>query len=289
MPTKTRWNSQPLDMWQAKYATGKFIVLNGHLTHYTEKGEGPAVILLHGWFHDSQMWNRNIDALAQRSRVYAIDLWGFGYSTREIMDWDYKLYAHQLQAFMDNLGIQRASLVGHSMGAGVSVFFCTQDQERVAKLVLVSPAGLPNPSPLIADAALQRSLKQLVLNGEKSRRLLLDTMFIYNSDSISDDWFNELTRFHEIKGTNEVLIGSLKRNFFDGLSTEIEELGEMNVPALIIWGRHDKSVTPEVGIKMHNVLKGSQLEFFEESGHCANYEQPDRFNETVIRFLQREH
>lgn len=288
MSKKIRWNNQPLDIWRAKYAKGKFINLNGHSTHYIEKGDGPPVILLHGWFHDSQMWNKNIDALAQRFRVYAIDLWGYGYSTREVLDWDYELYHCQLQAFMDSLDIQHASLVGHSMGAGICILFSTQHRERVSQLVLVSPAGLPDPSPLLDEAALQRPLKELVLNGEKSRRLLLDTMFTYNPDSISDDYFDELTRFHEIMGTNEVLIGSLKRNFFDRLSTEIKELGEMDVPILIAWGRHDKSVSPELGIKMHKVLRNSRLEFFENSAHCANYEQPERFNETVMRFLHGE-
>ena len=62
----------------------------------------------------------------------------------------------------------------------------------------------------------------------------------------------------------------------------------MNVPVLIIWGRHDKSVSPELGIKMHEILRNSRLEFFEDSAHCANYEQPERFNETVMRFLDKE-
>ncbi|GAH93034.1 unnamed protein product, partial [marine sediment metagenome] len=83
---KITWNSQPVDKWRRKYAPGKFIDLGGHITHYIEKGDGHPVILLHGWFHDLQMWSRNIDALAKSFKVYAIDLWGFGYSTREILD-----------------------------------------------------------------------------------------------------------------------------------------------------------------------------------------------------------
>ena len=79
MCKKIRWNSQPLDVWRAKYARGKFINIDGHSTHYMEKGNGPLVILLHGWFHDNQMWNKNVDLLASRFRVYTIDFWGFGY------------------------------------------------------------------------------------------------------------------------------------------------------------------------------------------------------------------
>lgn len=65
---------------------GKFIELGGHSTHYVERGAGEPVILIHGFFYDSYTWSNNLDALADRFKVYALDLWGFGYSTREPMD-----------------------------------------------------------------------------------------------------------------------------------------------------------------------------------------------------------
>ena len=71
------WNSQPLEERASKYAPGKFIDLDGLSTHYIEKGSGEPVILLHGFFFDTYMWDKNIDALAERFKVYAIDLWGF--------------------------------------------------------------------------------------------------------------------------------------------------------------------------------------------------------------------
>jgi pimeloyl-ACP methyl ester carboxylesterase len=285
MSRQSRWSTQPLDIWRERYANGTFINLAGHATHYVEKGEGAVAILLHGWFHDCQMWNRNIDALASRFTVYAIDLWGFGYSTREIMDWGYPLYADQLINFMDALGIDKASLVGQSMGAGTSILFCTRQPERVDKLVLVSPAGLPNYSPPIDAVALQRCLRKLILGLDDSRRLVLKTMFIYDESCIMGEYFEDLTRFHEIQGTNEALIGNLRNDFFDKLLPEISFLGEMETPTLIVLGRHDKSISPELGEKMQRILKGSRLEIIEESGHCPNYEQPARFNQIVVDFL----
>ena len=90
------WNSQPLDVWASKYAPDKFIDLDGRRTHYIEKGEGNPVILLHGFFYDSYLWAANIDALAKNFKVYALDLWGFVYSTREPLDYDYQLYVDQV-------------------------------------------------------------------------------------------------------------------------------------------------------------------------------------------------
>ncbi len=115
------WNSQPLDKMADRHANGKFIELDGNTTHYIEKGEGDPVILIHGFFYDSYMWNNNIDVLAEKFKVYAIDLWGFGYSTREPMDYGYPLYARQLDLFMDALNLPHASLIGQSMGGGTII------------------------------------------------------------------------------------------------------------------------------------------------------------------------
>ncbi|MEE8372329.1 MAG: alpha/beta fold hydrolase, partial [Dehalococcoidia bacterium] len=147
------WNSQPLDEWSDKHATGKFIDLGGNSTHYVEKGEGEPVILVHGFFYDSYMWNKNIDALAKRFKVYALDLWGFGYSSRDPMDYSYPLYADQLLGFMDALNIQKASLVGQSMGGGTCILFAVRHRDRVNKMILVDPAGMPNPLPLLGKMA----------------------------------------------------------------------------------------------------------------------------------------
>src|SRR5262244_1247513 len=116
MPEFIHWNSQPLDSWAKTHAQGKFIDLDGHQTHYIEKGEGEPIILLHGFLYDSYLWGANIDALARHFKVYALDLWGWGYSTRAALDYGYQLYASQVLLFMDALGIRRASLVGQSMG-----------------------------------------------------------------------------------------------------------------------------------------------------------------------------
>jgi len=280
------WSSQPLEAMRERYAEGSFIKLDGHSTHYIEKGDGPAVILVHGWFHDSRMWARNIDALAARFRVYALDLWGFGYSTRRAMDWGYPLYASQIIRFMDALGIEKASLVSQSMGAGASMLFATQYRDRVEKLVLVSPAGLPNSASFSDKPTLRQCLKALLLNLDSSRQLILKTMFVYEEASIDDVYFEELTRFHQIKGTNEVLLDILQKDFFGTLPLKIGRLGAMSIPILIVCGKHDKAISPGLAEKTHHMLKGSRLEVMEQCAHCANYEQPDRFNRLAIDFLK---
>jgi pimeloyl-ACP methyl ester carboxylesterase len=281
------WNSQPLDAWAKKYATGKFITLDGHSTHYIEKGAGEPVILIHGFFFNSYMWNKNIDALADTCKVYAIDLWGFGYSTRDPMDYGYPLYADQLLKFMDALDIQKASLIGQSMGGGTSIFFSVNHRERVNKLILVDPAGMSNPLPIVGKITNLPKVGEFLL-GIKSdfyRKMVLSTTFIHDKGIITESYFENATRFHKIKGTNEVSLKILRKQFFHTLSDEIHRLGEMDVPILIIFGRQDKAVPLERGEEMHNILRGSRLEIFENAGHCPHDEQSQKFNQLAVDFL----
>lgn len=281
------WNSKPVDEWRRKYAPGKFICLDGHITHYIERGEGEPIILLHGWFHDSQMWAKNIDALAKRFKVYAMDLWEFGYSTREPVDHGYPLYANQLLKFMDALNIKQASLMGQSMGAGTSILFCTQHRERVKKMVLVASGGMPNPPLLMTRITCLPGIGEFLFRLGGSRKGILKSVFIHNEKSIGGGYFEDLTRFHQIKGSTEALLRSLRKNFFDKLLNEIRRLGEMDVSILIVWGRHDRSIRLDIGLRIHEILKGSRLEILEQSAHCPNYEESEEFNNIVLNFLSK--
>ena len=287
MSQSVRWNSQPLDLWADKYAQGKFIDLGGRKTHYIEKGEGKPLILLHGFFYDSHLWADNIDALAQRFKVYALDLWGCGYSAREPLDFGYPQYAEQLRLFMDAMGIERASFVGQSMGAGTVIKFCVQHRHRVEKLVLVSAAGLPNPLPAMAKFFNLPMIGEFFmgLNTDAFRKIALKDVFIYDRTLVTDRYFDDVTRPQKIENTIEAGLKIQRNEFFDTLGEEISALGEMDVPTLLVWGREDKAIPLRLGREMHRLLKGSQLEILDNAGHVSNFEQAARFNQLAVGFL----
>ena len=279
------WNSRPLDEWSQKYASGKFVDLDGHITHYIEMGDGEPVILLHGYFYDSLQWSKNLEALAKEFKVYALDLWGFGYSTREPMDYDYYLYANQLLKFMDALGIEKASLVGQSMGGGTGILFCTQHPERVNKVILVASGGLPNPPKLMSRIACIPGVGEFLFRLKGSRKGILKANFVYDENKLTDEYVESVTRFHKVKGTTQVLLKVLRRQFWDTLSEEIHTLGTTGLPILIVWGRQDQSIPVKLAQEMHRILKGSRLEIIDQAGHCPNDEQPEVFNRLAIEFL----
>jgi len=281
------WNSQPLDEWARKNVPGKFVELDGHFTHYIEKGEGEPVILLHGFFYDTYMWNNNMASLAEKYKVYALDLWGFGYSSREPMDYGYPLYASQLLKFMDALNIKNASLIGQSMGGGIIIFFCIQHRDRVNKVVLVDAAGLTNPLPLMGRIANLPNVGEFMygLNNNFFRKMALKTTFLYDKAHVTDNYFENVTRFHKIEGTTEVMLKILRKQFFDTLEDEIHILGEMDVPILVVWGRDEVAIPVERGQEMHRLLKGSRFEIIDGAGHCPHDEQSEIFNRLARDFL----
>jgi pimeloyl-ACP methyl ester carboxylesterase len=124
MPEFIPWNSRVLDEWREKYAQGNFISLNGRSTHYIEKGNGNTVILMHGFTMELHTWIH--------------------------IDYDYKLYTEQLLLFMDAMAINKASVIGHSMGGGTAINFSVNHRDRVNKLILVDAAGMPSSLPLRA-------------------------------------------------------------------------------------------------------------------------------------------
>ncbi len=281
------WNSQRLEDWATKYASGKFINLNGRKTHYIEKGKGKPLILLHGFFYDSYLWAENIDVLAEKFKVYALDLWGFGYSTRDKLDYDYQLYVEQVLLFMDSLNLSRASIIGQSMGGGTAILFTVQHKERINKLLLVAPSGLPNPLPLTAQFFKLPLIGELLLGLRNNfiRRKNLTDFWIYNKQLLNETYFENVTRFHKIHNTNEVLLKILRKQFFGRLKDEINSLASMEIPTLLVWGRKDKAIPLCRGKQMQDILKDARLEVMENAGHVPNFERAEEFNQLAIDFL----
>lgn len=281
------WNSQSLASWSQKHAKGKFIDLDGRSTHYIQRGEGEPIILIHGFNLDLNTWTNNFDALAANHSVYAIDLWGSGYSTREPMDPGYPLYTEQLRLFMDALVIDKATLVGHSIGGGTAISFAVKYPDRVDRLVLVDPTGIPNPPPLRSKFFTLPGVGEFLLsiNNNYFRRKNLRDLWFHEKDRLTAKVFDGLTQFQKVEGSSEILLQILRKDFFHTLSKEIHRLSLLSIPTLIVWGRHDVSIPLEVGQEMHRILEGSVFEVIENGGHMPNWDAPDQFNQVVLAFL----
>lgn len=282
------WDSRPLDEWRAKRASGITIDLDGLSTHYIDKGQGETVILIHGFYQDLNTWIHNIDTLARNFRVYAYDLWGLGYSTRQALDYGYPLYVNQLALFMDTLGIKKAHLVGHSIGGGTAIAFSVQHQERIKKLILVDATGIPRALPFRSKIFNLPNIGELLLslNSDFIRKKTFLDLWIHNKEILTPKLFDKLFGFQKVEGTSKSMLAMLRKEFFHTLSTEIDQLGQLAIPIMLVWGENDKSIPLDTGKEMFRRLNGNRFETIFNAGHMPNFEVPDKFNQHVLDFLQ---
>jgi 2-hydroxy-6-oxo-octa-2,4-dienoate hydrolase len=189
---------------------------------------------------------------------------------------------------MDALEIPQASLIGQSMGGGTIINFTISNRERVNKIILVDVAGMPNRLPIMGRISNLPILGEFMygLNNNLLRKMTLGNTFLHNKHIITEEYFENATRFHKIKGTTDVMLHVTRKQFFDTLIEEIRKLSLLDVPILIVWGREEKSIPLAVGEEMHKILKGSRLEILDQAGHCAHDDQSTLFNQQALEFLE---
>lgn len=248
-------------------------------TNYHEAGSGPPVILLHGsgagvsaWTN----WRRVIPALASDFRVIAPDIAGFGYTERKPETvYDMKLWVRHLLAFMDALGIARASLVGNSFGGSVALAAAARFPDRFDRLVLMgAPCGKFTMTPGLASSW------DFTPSLENMRQVAAH--FPYDPAVVTDELVAERYQTSLIPGAQEALRKLLAKPNSDG-ETELSGLPESVVatiahPLLVLHGRDDKVVPPELGHRIARAAPNADLHIFARCGHWV---QAERFEDFV--------
>lgn len=269
-------------------APGRFIDLPSGRCHYEEVGEGPPVLLVHGFLYSSFEWAPVMAQIGAAHRALAVDLFGWGYSERdERRLYDYVLYANQLLELMDALEIERAALIGQSMGGGTAIRFAVEHPDRVERLVLVDAASLPNPTPLVGRIFALPMVGELLLTtgGNAMIGRQLKDFWFYDKRHVTPEYVDRVARPLRIKGSSWTALAILRHLDFGSQEDLVTRLAGVDCPKLIVWGRQDKAVPLALGERMHEMLPGSELLILDEAGHTPHEEQPDEFLERVMPFL----
>lgn len=275
----------------AKWAKGKFVTVDNKKVHYLEQGEGQPIILIHGFLYNTVMWKKNIEDLAKKFKVYAVDLWGWGYSERlKDLNYSFEGYARQVIGFMDALKIPKASLVGQSMGGGTSVYAAAHFPDRIDKLILVDPAVIPYPMTttgrIYQFPYVGEFLNALPGNGLIKKNI--QTVWFYDSKKVTDDYVEEVARPLTIQGSLDGLMFILRNVLKEPyVEPEAQKLAQLNKPILIVHGREDKAVPLDRSQKLNALWKGSELVIFEKAGHTPHEEHPEKFNPLAVEFLSK--
>lgn len=245
------------------------------------------VILIHGVMDSAFHWHKNIAALAEHHRVWAIDLVGFGFSSRPtVPNYSLKMYARHVHEFMDAHGIARASIVGHSLGGAVTLEFAHDYPERVDKLILISPATfLLQFRPQVKLAAQLPGVTRAIIGyALTSRRARMASWRGAVGDPSHVDLGESEIRLRpqRVKGNVEALIAMLGSPHFSDLP---DGLSRIAAPTLILWGKNDHVVPLRHGGYHARGLPNAELVVLEGAGHIPQNEYPTAVNRLLIDFL----
>ena len=264
---------------QINAQTPKEITIYGQKIHYIEAGSGATnVILLHGLGGSSQVWQFNIGPLAEKYHVFVPDQIGFGKSDKPLVNYRIRTYVDFLDQFYKQLKIERATLVGNSMGGWIAAIYAATYPERVDKLVLADAGGYAPPKDF--DTRAFFALNPTTREGMK----VLSARVFYNKAFLSDAAIDQAMAARVAAGdgfTIKSITESIIRgeDFLDDLVKTIKH------PTLIVWGREDGLIPLSEGERFHKDITGSTMIVFDHCGHVPNIEKAGEFNAAVIKFL----
>jgi len=238
------------------------VVLNQGLVHYEAIGRGTGpLIFLHGWLGSWRYWVPAMEELSITRRTYAFDLWGFGDSEKH-RDYSIDAYVDLLQAFLDEMGIRRAGLIGHSLGGLIALHFAAQSPERVEQVMGVSV-------PLVGSA-IDNAFAGFSGNGDALARLVARRAS-----------FPEVER-EARKADLDAITTSMR-------SVRRHDLRDVYVPSyvplLLVHGEEDPLIQPPRPEWLRNLAQNARIVTLTGARHFPMLEAKNRFNRLLMAFL----
>jgi pimeloyl-ACP methyl ester carboxylesterase len=249
----------------------------GRSIRYYEAGTGPTVIFLHGLGADSSSWAANLRPTAGKFHNLALDQIGFGESDKPFLEYKIETFVEFLAAFMDELNIPKATLVGNSLGGWIAADFAARFPDRVDRLVLVDAAGLAPAGPPRTGPV------DLNVTSISSARRILGLVF-YNRQMITDDAVRTVFEKH-LRNNDGYTIQRVLANAFAFPQFEDAKVGSIKARTLVVWGREDALIPLESGERYAKAIPGAKLVVFDECGHVPQLEKADEFNKALLEFL----
>lgn len=268
---------------QAQAPVSKEVEIYGQRIHYLEAGSsGPVVILLHGLGGDATNWAMTVPALAAKYRVFVPDQIGFGKSDKPAMNYKVATLVEFLDVFCRKLGIEKATLVGNSLGGWTAAAFAIEHPEKVEKMVLVDAAGYS--SKRWGGPELSRELYG-VLNPSTPAEMKQAFGLVFYNKSFTADAFIEQAFTNKLKRGDGATINSFIESFIRGESFLDDKVKTIKAPTLIIWGREDGLTPVAIGKAFDEDIPDSELVVIDKCGHVPQLENPALFNAALLKFL----
>jgi pimeloyl-ACP methyl ester carboxylesterase len=272
----------------------QYRVIHGYQRAFIHAGQGPALLLIHGIGDCSDTWGELIQQLAQDHTVIAPDLLGHGRSAKPRADYSVAAYANAMRDLLSVIGVDRATVIGHSFGGGVAMQFAYQYPERCERLVLVSTGGVhAEIHPVLRFASAPNAdliLPLLQLPGARAAgRCIFKLLKLLGTDTGRD-------ADHLLPVFDALPDARTRRAFVRALRSAVDWRGQSitmldrcylasHIPTLLVWGARDAVIPSRHAKIAHLAMPGSRLEVFEGAGHFPHLSDGPRFLSLVRDFL----
>ncbi len=270
------------------------MTLHGNRYAYRQLGSGPVIALIHGITSDSTTWAKVMPGLAERFTVIAPDLLGHGRSAKPTGDYSLGAHASIVRDLLVELGHDRATFVGHSLGGGIAMQIAYQFPERCERLVLVDSGGLGREVSILLRAA--------TLPGSEYVLPILTNGRILDAGRLAGRVLGAVglgpgTDLRESARGHATLADKVTRDaFLRTIRSVVEPSGQRvdatdrlylaeRAPMLFMWGAHDSLIPVSHAHTAHRQAQSSRLEIFSDSGHFPQLDEPERFVDVLSDFI----
>ncbi|XP_022638397.1 pheophytinase, chloroplastic isoform X1 [Vigna radiata var. radiata] len=275
----------------------------GHKIHYVVQGEGSPIVLIHGFGASAFHWRYNIPELAKKHKVYAIDLLGFGWSDKALIDYDAMVWRDQVVDFVTEIVKEPAVLVGNSLGGFTALVAAIGLPELVNGVALLNSAGQFGDEKRESKTSEETALQKFVLKPLKEvfQRVVLGFLFwqakqparilsvlksVYiNSSNVDDYLVESITRPAQDPNAGEVYYRLMTRFMMNQSKYTLNAvLSELSCPLLLLWGDLDPWVGPGKANRIKEFYPKTTLVNL-QAGHCPHDEIPELVNKALLDWL----
>jgi len=268
-------------------ADATFVDVDGVHVRYRSTGEGPAVVLLHGFGASLDSWAGVAPHVAAHHRVIAVDLKGFGWTSRPDGDYSAPAQAHMVWALLDKLGVTDVAIVGHSWGSSVALTMAVQHPDRVRRVALYDA--------YVYDDQVASFFRWSELSG--FGELLFSTFYteriedraplaFYDERWVTQDRVDRVEADLAKPGTTAAALAVARGHHFAELH---DQLRTFTKPVLLLWGENDQVTPLHFGQRLANELANARIVTYAQCGHIPMIEAFARSTRDLVSFLDDDH
>ncbi|KAK9054236.1 hypothetical protein SSX86_025314 [Deinandra increscens subsp. villosa] len=281
----------------------KFWTWRGHKIHYVEEGEGFPIVLIHGFGASAFHWRYNIPELAKKYKVYAVDLLGFGWSEKALVDYDALVWRDQVADFLKEIVKEPTILVGNSLGGFTALVAAEAMPQQVVGIALLNSAGqFGSPDDTTTETE-ESGVQNFILKPLKEvfQRVVLGFLFwqakqparvesvlksVYKDTTNVDDYLiQSITKPADDPNAGEVYYRLMSRFMSNQRKYTLDSiLSKLSCPLLLVWGDLDPWVGPAKAIRIKEFYPNTSIINL-QAGHCPHDEVPEAVNKALVDWL----